>query len=181
MTDRRTEPLTDRAQASTYNVTPLHLMSDVLEEARAFFESCGAHGCEGTALIAGTVAPLADDTPTALTGDTLIIPNQSPTPVPRASVTVTTAGDLQVATALAPGQRYLARIHSHPGLAFHSRTDDSNPALTHEGAYSIVVPFFGLGLRAGLAACAIFVRINSRWVELPIGDPVRSHLVSADA
>src|SRR5271165_7512417 len=55
-----------------------------------------------------------------------------------------------------PGWRYLARVHNHPVAAFHSRTDDANPALSHEGAISIVVPYFGLGLRRGLAACAVY-------------------------
>lgn len=152
----------------------LHVTADVLERARIFFEDCGVRGCEGTALIAGTV------TGPSLYGDALVIPDQAPSPVPYASVTVTPTGDLQLATALQPHQRYLSRIHSHPGLAFHSPTDDANPALTNEGAYSIVVPYFGLGLRAGLDACAIYVRENHRWVELPAGSRRRAELVSTD-
>jgi hypothetical protein len=144
----------------------------VLEEAGTFFEACGACGCEGTALVAGTV----DDDGT-LHGDTLVIPDQASTAAPHASVTVTPAGDLELLTALRRDQRYLARIHSHPGLAFHSRTDDNNPALTHQGAISIVVPFFGLGLRHGLDACAVYVREKRRWRELPAGDPEREKWV----
>jgi proteasome lid subunit RPN8/RPN11 len=36
----------------------------------------------------------------------------------------------------------LAQIHSHPDLAFHSRTDDKMAVPRHEGAYSLVLPKF---------------------------------------
>jgi hypothetical protein len=39
--------------------------------------------------------------------------------------------------------------------------------LTAEGALSIVVPFFGLGLRRGLEACAVFVCRHGEWLEIP--------------
>lgn len=99
----------------------------------------------------------------------LVIPDQRATPAPRCSVEVTFAGKLQLAAALDTNERYVSRIHSHPGLAFHSPTDDANPALTHDVAISIVAPFFGLGLRLGLDACAVLVRQRGRWVDLPIG------------
>jgi hypothetical protein len=153
----------------------LVLTSTVLNEARSFFESCGSQGREGTALIAGSRHEAS-----RAYGDTLIIPDQVATPVPRASVTVTPVGDLQVATVLRADQRYLARIHSHPGLAFHSPTDDVNPALTHQGAVSIVVPFFGLGLRRGLDACAIYVLEGREWREIPVGHPERRTRVNVD-
>jgi hypothetical protein len=136
------------------------LSSSLLDEARAFFESRGALGVEGTALIAARTTPPD--------GHRLVVPEQ------RAGrggcwVEVTLAGKLALAAALAPDERYVARIHSHPGEAFHSATDDRNPALTHEGALSIVVPYFGLGLRHGLSACAVFVRRRDEWIELPPG------------
>lgn len=139
---------------------PLVVLPDVLEQARVFFEDRGVIGCEGTALIAGVPGEPADR---------LVVPDQRATPVPRASVTVTPRGDLDLLVALSDEQRYLARIHSHPGLAFHSPTEDANPVLTHEGAVSIVVPFFGLGLRTALAACAVHVLTAGRWTELPPG------------
>ena len=142
------------------SASPLAVLPRVLDEAREFFENAGVLGCEGTALIAGVPGDPAD---------LLVIPDQRATPVPGASVTVTSQGDMDLLLALRAEQRYVARIHSHPGLAFHSATDDRNPVLTHEGAVSIVVPFFGLGLRAGLAACAVFVLRSGVWTELPPG------------
>jgi hypothetical protein len=131
----------------------------MLEEARAFLEERGSHGCEGTAMIAGRDGA----------GTRLVVPDQRATPAPFCCVEVTLQGKLQLATALDPDEVYVARIHSHPGLPFHSPADDANPAITQEGALSIVVPFFGLGLRHGLDACAVFVRRGPRWVEVPAG------------
>lgn len=140
-------------------MTPLTIPAAILEDARTFFEDCGARGCEGTALIAAS-----GDVATRL-----VIPNQAATPAPYCSVEVTRAGKLSLAAALGPGDRYAARIHSHPLLAFHSPTDDANPAITQEGAFSIVAPYFGLGLRHGLDPCAVYIRTNNTWTELPAG------------
>jgi proteasome lid subunit RPN8/RPN11 len=38
----------------------------------------------------------------------------------------------------------VAQVHSHPGLAFHSKADDKWAIIRHEKALSIVVPKFGL-------------------------------------
>ncbi len=37
----------------------------------------------------------------------------------------------------------VVQVHSHPRRAFHSEIDDANTVVRHEGALSIVVPFFG--------------------------------------
>jgi hypothetical protein len=84
-------------------------------------------------------------------------------------VEVTQAGKLQIAAGLGAGERWMSRIHSHPDLAFHSETDDRNPALTAENSLSIVVPFYGLGLRHGLAACAVFLLCGGEWQEIEAG------------
>jgi hypothetical protein len=100
-----------------------------------------------------------------------VIPDQQAYRGPHGEVwvEVTDTGKLMIASELALDERYLARIHSHPAEAFHSVTDDRNPALTAEGSLSIVCPFFGLALRRGLAACAVFVLHAGEWVEIPTG------------
>ncbi|MDA8355490.1 MAG: hypothetical protein M0Z95_04135 [Actinomycetota bacterium] len=148
-------------------MTILVLPVPVLEEARCFFEGRGADGCEGTAMIMAGLDGVAHR---------LVIPDQRATPLPYCSVEVTRQGKLQLAAALGPEDRYVSRIHSHPGLAFHSPADDANPAITHEGALSVVAPFFGLGLRNGLDACAVLVRRGGAWLDVPPG-PVRDALV----
>lgn len=132
--------------------------AETLDEARLFFEERGAVGCEATAMVASD-------------GDNsrLVIPFQEATPVPHCTVTVTMEGKLALLGALGADETFVARIHSHPGLAFHSPADDTNPAITFDGALSIVVPYFGLGLRRGLDACAVLLRRDGRWVDLPAG------------
>jgi len=141
-------------------VSPLRISSRVLEEARRFFEDRGAEGVEGTALIAQNGAEIADR---------LVIPTQKAERARGCWVEVPLEGKLELAAALGPTERYISRIHSHPGDPFHSRTDDANPVLTFQGAFSIVVPFFGLGLRRGFDACGVYVRQGEAWVELPPG------------
>lgn len=148
---------------------PIVIANHVLAEARSFFEECGTKDCEGTAMIAMSNT----------TGATrLVIPEQRAGPAPYCFVEVTEAGKLALAVALAVDERYVSRIHSHPEEAFHSPTDDANPAITHEGALSIVVPYFGRGLAHGLDACAVLRRTGGRWVDLPPG-PRRGHYVIA--
>ena len=141
---------------------PLLIRAHALTTAGCFFEECGAHGHEGTAMLAGT----------EVTGVTrCVIPEQHAYRGPdgEVAVEVTTEGKLTLASALTLEERYLARIHSHPAEAFHSPTDDRNPGLTAEGSLSIVCPFFGLGLRRGLQACAVFVLRQGEWLEVPAG------------
>jgi hypothetical protein len=61
-----------------------------------------------------------------------------------------------------------AQIHTHPGMAFHSKTDDAFPIVGSPGFISIVVPNFathGPTLR-GLYATSITP--SGKWQELPI-------------
>jgi hypothetical protein len=140
-------------------VTVLRVPTSVLRAARAFFEEQGSFGLEGTAMIAGPDHPR------------LVIPDQNAVRTQHGvSVELTAKGQFDLATGLAGSERFVARIHSHPGEAFHSATDDRNPVITFDGALSIVVPFFGLGLRHGLGACAVYLREEGRWHSLPTGD-----------
>lgn len=138
----------------------LVLPSDLLRAAGAFFETCGSSGLEGTALIAN-----------GPDGPRLVVPEQQPhrSPAGGVAVTVTHRGLVQLALELQEDELYAARIHSHPAEAFHSVTDDANPVLQFEGALSIVVPYFGLGLRHGLSACAVLRFEQHRWRDLPDG------------
>jgi len=77
----------------------------------------------------------------------VVFPDQRAGRYPTCWVQVTEQGKSELATTLGLDEEYISRIHSHPGDAFHSPTDDKNPALRFEGAMSIVVPFFGEAIR----------------------------------
>lgn len=149
-------------------MTALVISAALLDEARAFFEERGSVGCEGTAMIAARAG----------IATRMVFPDQRATPAPHCSVEVTLRGKLALAAALDADERYVSRIHSHPGLAFHSASDDANPALTHDGALSIVAPFFGLGLRHGLDACAVLVMSEGRWTDLAAGPARDAHVTT---
>jgi hypothetical protein len=57
-------------------------------------------------------------------------------------------------SALPDAIHVLARVHSHPGEAYHSALDDMNMLISHHGAISIVVPDFARGA-ATLTGCSV--------------------------
>jgi proteasome lid subunit RPN8/RPN11 len=64
----------------------------------------------------------------------------------------------------------LAQVHSHPGEAFHSWIDDREAIVRHEGALSIVAPYFARSLAADsfAEACASFrLTASDRWDTIP--------------
>lgn len=141
-------------------VTTLMVPAAVLDAARRQLEDAGVEGVEATGLMVAGPDRVARR---------VVFPDQEAGRAPGHWVQVTDQGKRELALALAPDELYVARIHSHPGYAFHSRIDERNPALCYEGALSVVVPFFGLGLRAGLQSCAVYVRRRRQWVSLPPG------------
>lgn len=146
----------------------------VLREAEQFLTDRGADGLEG----AGLVAFRADSE--GWRAEMFVAPEQRGQRAELGCwVEVTEQGKRELAARLPAGCRYLARVHSHPAQAFHSRTDDTNPALSHEGAISIVVPYFGLGLRRGLSVCAVYRLRAGRWRPLAAG-PARERWVVSD-
>jgi hypothetical protein len=132
---------------------------NILAEAGQFLEECGSVGHEGTGMLGGV------DRSGTITVTRFLAPDQTAGTFPSCWVEVTRRGQYELAVALASDERWVARIHSHPGEAFHSATDHANPGLTAEGAISIVVPYFGLGLRHGIGACALYQRRKTRWIE----------------
>jgi hypothetical protein len=148
----------------------VHIPKGLFAEARLFFEGRGSFGYEGTAMIAARNPGRADK---------LVIPDQIAGD--RGSwVEVTDKGKLELAAALRDGSIYVSRIHSHALEAFHSMVDDRNPILTYPGALSIVVPYYGLGLRHGLGACAVFQLRDHNWVELKPGSKRDSVVIEID-
>lgn len=142
-------------------MTSLRINRAALDVAGAFFEKRGRLRLEGSAMLAGSSGEARR----------CVIPDQvGHRSALGVSVEVTMIGKLQLAAALPPDERYLARIHSHPAAAFHSRADDTNVGLTAEGSWSIVVADFGRGLRQGLDGCAVYQLLSGRWTEVPRAD-----------
>ena len=58
------------------------------------------------------------------------------------------------------------QVHTHPGEAFHSRTDDEFPIIHTPGFLSLVIPNFGLGPVGFNEAYLTEIQPNGRWKEV---------------
>lgn len=75
--------------------------------------------------------------------------------------------------ALPPGELVLVRVHTHGTAAYHSRMDDRNMLIAHEGAISIVIPHFARE-PIDLRRCSVNeLRREQGWVELSVGETAR--------
>lgn len=148
-------------------MTPLVVPTFVLDEVRLHLEEAGVAGIEAAGFVVAGPDRVARH---------VIFPDQRAGRSPSCWVRVTERGQTELAVALGADETYVARVHSHPGCAFHSKTDDRNPAVRYEGALSIVVPYYGLGLRAGLRRCGVFVRRRRSWIEMAPG-PARDEVI----
>lgn len=64
------------------------------------------------------------------------------------------------------GLRLVAQLHTHPGEAYHSDTDDRYSIVTARGGLSIVVPNFARD-ELRLEECAVYrLVVGGEWVQL---------------
>lgn len=62
------------------------------------------------------------------------------------------------------------QVHTHPGAAFHSDTDDEFPIVHTVGFLSLVIPNFGLGPVDFAGAYLAEIGENGSWLEVSIAD-----------
>jgi hypothetical protein len=61
-----------------------------------------------------------------------------------------------------------AQIHTHPGMAFHSATDDQFPVVSQPGFISIVIPNFAMGTVSFDDAWVGRLEANGRWRAIAV-------------
>jgi hypothetical protein len=134
----------------------------VLEATRAFLYARGLKGVEAVVVWIGCVR---DDITAEITD--AYVPEQ----IARksgygVSVEVTQEGLTRLISSLEPGTFVLCRVHSHPSEAYHSDLDDMNMLISHQGAISIVVPYFANDTIA-LEECSVNELVHDQgWREL---------------
>jgi len=64
------------------------------------------------------------------------------------------------------------QVHTHPGPAFHSPTDDAFPIIHTPGFLSLVIPGFGLGPVGFEAAYLTEIQPNGRWGHVGIEERI---------
>lgn len=135
----------------------------IIADTHRLLRESGLKGFEGIALWAGTIAD----------GGTFHV-SAVIRPAQRASVTehgllAAVDGDeiFRVNKLLNDkGMRLVAQLHTHPGEAYHSDTDDTFPLLSARGALSIVVPDFARG-ELTFERCAVYrLAAGNVWREL---------------
>lgn len=77
------------------------------------------------------------------------------------------------------GLRLIAQVHSHPGRAYHSETDDRYAIVTADGGLSLVVPNFGRA-PADPAAWAVYRLSRRQWCELATEERERLFAIRGD-
>jgi hypothetical protein len=73
----------------------------------------------------------------------------------------------------AAGDGARVQIHTHPGEAFHSSTDDEYPMIHTPGFLSLVIPNFGLGRVGFEDAYLAEIMPDGRWRGVEIGDRLK--------
>jgi hypothetical protein len=65
------------------------------------------------------------------------------------------------------------QVHTHPGEAFHSPTDDAFPIIHQPDFLSLVIPSFGLGPVGFENAYLTQINAVGKWVQVPIDKHLR--------
>jgi hypothetical protein len=139
---------------------------EVLASSRELLAEPGKEGLEAAILWLGTERR---------GGDVEILAAHMPQQVAyrsRQGVAVSVVEDALSAliAALPDGVFVPVRLHTHPGRAYHSSTDDANMLLSHRGAISIVVPEFAR-CPIELPRCSVNeLDRNHRWRELGVAE-----------
>lgn len=133
----------------------------VIDTTLRVLQQFGAHGCEGLVLWIGDVSEGQAHITRA------VVPAQNPI---KGEDGVGYFIDGEVLFELnqklsAAGLRLIAQVHSHPGEAYHSETDNRYAIVTANGGLSLVVPDFGKA-PTDPALWAVYRLSNGIWYEL---------------
>lgn len=153
-------PCTDRGLLDVRHVI---VPRSVIAECHSHLRAMGRLGCEGVAFWAGEHAE------ERFMVRASVIPAQHPVRDASGGVAVVIDGEdlFQMNKALHRQRISLvAQLHSHPGRAYHSETDDAYSIVTRVGGLSIVVPDFGHRLRLFDDAAVYRLEVDGTWASL---------------
>jgi hypothetical protein len=145
------------------SIVSVHVPRRLIDEGHLFLRSAGAAGCEGMLLWLGEVAG------STFIVTRLLIPQQKGIKTKDGVCVVVGPEEMHRINLLLykTGLRLIAQIHSHPGAAYHSDTDDGYAIATTTGSFSLVVPDFARR-PFSIGDCATYrLHADGRWVEWP--------------
>lgn len=143
-------------------VSEIRVPRDVIEAVQQHLREAGVAQCEGVAFWAGQLAADVFEVQAAL------VPAQIQTRS-EDGVAVTITGDELFRMNVwlhKNSMTVVAQVHSHPGEAYHSETDDDFSIMTQGGGLSIVVPDFARGPFALETAAVYRLDARGKWREL---------------
>lgn len=144
------------------DVTEMRVPAGVLRDGYASMRLAGKMGLEGMVLWAGQQDGQVFDV------TQLIIPKQRGLRTPDGLCAIVDGDELaRLNMHLYRNSLVLAaQVHTHPGAAYHSETDDQYAIATTIGAFSIVVPSFAVR-DFPLAECAVYrLHESGTWIEV---------------
>jgi len=136
--------------------------AELVERTQGHLREAGTRELEGVALWAGEV------TGQVFNVSAVLVPNQQAFNGPSGLYYVVDSMALHRVNVwlFENSLQLIAQVHSHPGEAYHSPTDDSYPMVTTIGSLSIVVPDFARN-PFNLSTCAAYqLSPNGKWEEL---------------
>ncbi len=145
-----------------FRLRKIYVPTNILRETEAYLRKHGRKGCEGMVLWSG-VKHINNEANIK----SCIHPQQDCTAI---SYWVPLEESQKINIILEHKEEVvIAQVHSHPGVAFHSSTDDRFPATFTIGFFSIVVPEFCRNRLTFLSECEIWEHIGlGKWRKLSI-------------
>lgn len=143
---------------SLLHIKNIHLSKDILNDTFSFLQRFGKIELESHALWIGkknnNIFEITD----------VWFPKQENTPI---SYEVSEDEEFRINLQLSKENKtIIAQIHTHPGEAFHSNTDNEGSALSLPGSLSIVIPDFGFIEPNNLDDWKVFQYIHEKWIIL---------------
>lgn len=86
------------------------------------------------------------------------------------SVEVPEEGNIELISSLKDNEIALIKLHTHPAEAYLSSTDICNPFFRHEGAVSIVIPYFCRGNLQNFKNCCVNIFQSGKWKRMNNSD-----------
>lgn len=132
-----------------------------------FLQGRGKRGLEGVVFFGGRALGGSRE----ILLDVLVVPRQEAYRGPK-GLWVNVSGEsaaLAIRDLSAKGSPLYVKLHSHPGEAYHSSSDDVNPLMQFDGATSVVVPEFCVRALDDLSLWATY-RLRAptwRWTQVP--------------
>lgn len=147
-------------------ISRLVLPQPLARETTRFLQAVGAEGNEGRVYWLGEI----ESSLRARITEAFIPKQIARRSIFGVSVEVPQSAHVDLLEHLGPGLFTLAKVHSHPGRAYLSDTDEENPHFRHDGAFSIIVPDFAQRGLDDLADCAVFRFSSREWRQLSSQD-----------